>query len=167
MPLLFPSPEKPITSIIRYFKTLQARPSPDAAFAAFFATVYKAYVLHSPGINSRLCCGEFPAMAVRGRTNPAYCPMTPIIPTRVLDLGETASSTSICVVYSKAARGDHVALSHCWGGRIETILSTQTVEAFQEDLTLSMLPVNFRDAVMAAQDPSSACHDGTMDPPLG
>jgi hypothetical protein len=42
----------------------------------------------------------------------------------------------------------YVALSHCWGGIISPLLTTENIDAFQKSIPFSTLPANFRDAVV-------------------
>ncbi|OAA56330.1 Heterokaryon incompatibility [Niveomyces insectorum RCEF 264] len=78
----------------------------------------------------------------------------PKLPMRVIDVLATPTSARIvqaCDVnngHSDHGRADYVALSHCWGGPIKTLLTTTTAAAFATALPpASALPANFRDAM--------------------
>ncbi|KAK4201373.1 heterokaryon incompatibility protein-domain-containing protein [Triangularia verruculosa] len=72
----------------------------------------------------------------------------PTLPTRVLDVGTADTKfTTLRVMHSCEARGQYVALSHCWGGKIDTLLTAATMDTFMAALPFDILPANFRDAV--------------------
>lgn len=45
-------------------------------------------------------------------------------------------------------RSNYAALSHCWGGAISPLLTTENLESFQESIPYTELPANFRDAII-------------------
>lgn len=73
--------------------------------------------------------------------------MSSILPTRVLDVGTVDDPRRLRLFLTASIEGSYVALSHCWGGPISPLLSTETIEPFQEGLQFDSLPANFRDAI--------------------
>ncbi|TLS20828.1 uncharacterized protein PpBr36_10680 [Pyricularia pennisetigena] len=69
------------------------------------------------------------------------------LPTRVIDVGCSLDSPTVSLFVSQGLKADYVALSHCWGGAISPLLTTETMEPFQQSIQISTLPANFRDAV--------------------
>lgn len=55
-------------------------------------------------------------------------------------------------MFSDGASGRYVALSHCWGGRIATLLTKDTMESYAHSLSYSDLPANFRDAIIITRN---------------
>lgn len=74
------------------------------------------------------------------------------LPTRVIDVGASLGSTAVQLVLSQGKKADYVALSHCWGGAISPLLTTETLAAFRKHIDLSILPANFRDAVIITRN---------------
>ncbi|KAK3906173.1 heterokaryon incompatibility protein-domain-containing protein [Staphylotrichum tortipilum] len=72
---------------------------------------------------------------------------TPPLPTRVIDVGRTDGSEVPRVIHSLGAKAEYTALSHCWGGKIATLLTTATLTTFGRSLPYDALPANFRDAI--------------------
>ncbi|VBB79502.1 Putative protein of unknown function [Podospora comata] len=72
----------------------------------------------------------------------------PTLPTRVVDVGTPDNDfKTLRVVHSHGSQAPFVALSHCWGGRIEPVLTTKTLDTFTTSLSFDSLPANFRDAI--------------------
>lgn len=71
----------------------------------------------------------------------------PVLPTRVIDVGKIGSSQTPRLFHSQGARATYVALSHCWGGQISPLLTTETLQAFQNEVPYAALPANFQDAI--------------------
>lgn len=74
------------------------------------------------------------------------------MPTRVVDVGvrpAVADSMldTIRVVSKPATRHNYAALSHCWGGMIDLVLTTHNVKEFQASIPCSALASNFQDAI--------------------
>ncbi|ROT39006.1 HET-domain-containing protein [Sodiomyces alkalinus F11] len=72
------------------------------------------------------------------------------LPTRVIDVGLGSSSSPPerpRLLLSGGKKAEYVALSHCWGGRIATLLTTETQSDFQRGLPVDELPANFHDAI--------------------
>ncbi|KAF2169148.1 hypothetical protein M409DRAFT_64912 [Zasmidium cellare ATCC 36951] len=66
-----------------------------------------------------------------------------LLPTRVIDVHSEPPK----LVLSRGAVGKYLALSHCWGGAISVLLTTKTIDPFQEELPMDQIPRNFEDAI--------------------
>lgn len=77
------------------------------------------------------------------------CPGTgvPELPTRVIDVGMQEDWMDLRVTHARKRRAAYIALSHCWGGPIEPMLTSKTIHGFQDRLPFLELPANFRDAI--------------------
>lgn len=74
----------------------------------------------------------------------------PMLPTRVIDVGTlpaNAQNDEVRIFCSQGRRAKYVALSHCWGGKIEAVLETSNLNSFQNSIPCSSLPATFRDAI--------------------
>ncbi|THV49914.1 hypothetical protein BGAL_0173g00100 [Botrytis galanthina] len=69
-----------------------------------------------------------------------------VLPSRVIDVGLEDTNPSLFV--TNGLRGKWIALSHCWGGQIETILTTSNLQSLQKEIKMPSLPANFRDAIL-------------------
>ncbi|KAI0176112.1 heterokaryon incompatibility protein-domain-containing protein [Hypoxylon sp. FL1284] len=69
------------------------------------------------------------------------------LPTRVIDVGISGDAPAPRLLVSSGAEGRYATLSHCWGGPISSVLTTQNLKLFQSALPYSDLPLNFRDAI--------------------
>ncbi|TLD33671.1 hypothetical protein PspLS_01655 [Pyricularia sp. CBS 133598] len=69
------------------------------------------------------------------------------LPTRVIDVGHSLDSSTVSLLVSQGLKADYVALSHCWGGAISPLLTTETMQSFLECIQIAVLPANFRDAI--------------------
>ncbi|EEU36161.1 uncharacterized protein NECHADRAFT_5039, partial [Fusarium vanettenii 77-13-4] len=74
------------------------------------------------------------------------------LPTRVVDLGIApvgveSHPDSVRVLCPQGMRAEYIALSHCWGGMIKTVLRKSLLAEFQKAILTSSLPRNFRDAI--------------------
>ncbi|KAJ4327851.1 hypothetical protein N0V84_001661 [Fusarium piperis] len=67
------------------------------------------------------------------------------LPTRVIDVGSGNGKVKLFI--SQGAKGDYIALSHCWGGPIATVLQTTNIKEFSQALPYDQLPLNFKDAI--------------------
>ncbi|KAH6885023.1 heterokaryon incompatibility protein-domain-containing protein [Thelonectria olida] len=67
------------------------------------------------------------------------------LPTRVIDVGSENDKTKLFI--SQGTKGDYIALSHCWGGPIATVLQTTNIKDFCQGLPYDQLPLNFKDAI--------------------
>lgn len=71
----------------------------------------------------------------------------PELPSRVIDVGSGYGLGTPRVFLSRGKRAEYFTLSHCWGGKISPLLTTETLEPFQVALPYSRLPINFKDAI--------------------
>ncbi|KAF7943162.1 hypothetical protein EAE96_011104 [Botrytis aclada] len=69
-----------------------------------------------------------------------------VLPSRVINVGSKDTNPSLFV--AKGLRGKYTTLSHCWGGQIETILTTSNLQSLQKEIKMTSLPANFRDAIL-------------------
>src|ERR1700753_3445839 len=74
-------------------------------------------------------------------------PRSSFLPTRLLDLGQDLNSQLVKLVDKQGITGPYVALSHCWGKSHRITNTTQTVEILRSGISLSDLPLTFKDAV--------------------
>jgi len=70
----------------------------------------------------------------------------PQLPTRVIDVG-VVGDPQVRVVQPSGLDGPYATLSHCWGGPIQTVLTTKTLSSFKTGLSVDTLPANFKDAI--------------------
>lgn len=56
------------------------------------------------------------------------------------------------IVHPHGEIGYYMALSHCWGGRITPLLTTETIQSFNTALPYSDLPANFQDAITITRE---------------
>ncbi|KAM0424952.1 hypothetical protein ACHAPT_009753 [Fusarium lateritium] len=75
----------------------------------------------------------------------------PKLPTRVIDVG-VDDTESVQLLCSQGMRANYIALSHCWGGRIRSVLTEGCLEEFQAGILCSSLPRNFRDAIIITRN---------------
>jgi hypothetical protein len=72
----------------------------------------------------------------------------PHLPTRVIDVGKPGDGSPVPrLLVSKGTRANYLALSHCWGGQIDTILKTDCLDEFLQALPWARLARNFQDAI--------------------
>ncbi|TEY55065.1 hypothetical protein BOTCAL_0233g00080 [Botryotinia calthae] len=69
-----------------------------------------------------------------------------VLPSRVINVGLENTGPSLFV--TNGLRGKYTTLSHCWGGQIETVLTTSNLQSFQKEIRMTSLPANFRDAIL-------------------
>lgn len=74
------------------------------------------------------------------------------LPTRVIDVGTDRNSQTLRIIHSRGRVARYVTLSHCWGDDVLHVLTTKTLERFQEGLLLHDLPANFRDAIIITRE---------------
>lgn len=67
------------------------------------------------------------------------------LPTRVLDVGSDTVAPRLHV--SEGAAGNWVALSYCWGGASDFILTAETTSRFENGVPLDEFPATLRDAI--------------------
>ncbi|CAK7200593.1 hypothetical protein SEUCBS139899_003291 [Sporothrix eucalyptigena] len=85
-------------------------------------------------------------------TTTAYTGLPPCLPTRVIDVSSKppriVHAVDIHAGTPEQGCAEYVALSHCWGGPIETLLLHKTIKSFSKCLPADKdLPANFRDAM--------------------
>jgi hypothetical protein len=73
------------------------------------------------------------------------------LPTRVIDVDNDSNPSDVRVIHSNGAMAEYIALSHCWGGPISPLLTTQTISQFTRSLQCAILPPNFQDAIAIAR----------------
>lgn len=76
----------------------------------------------------------------------------PELPTRVVDIGLPDAKSLPRVFVSYGAKADYIALSHCWGGRIESVLTSKTYHDYQQALPISEISANFKDTFRIARE---------------
>ncbi|KAH8683001.1 heterokaryon incompatibility protein-domain-containing protein [Tricladium varicosporioides] len=76
----------------------------------------------------------------------------PLLPTRVLDIETLQPSNSIRLHTSQESqRSNYAALSYCWGGSQDTLLSKSTIESYSEQLSLDTCSQTIQDAVLVTR----------------
>lgn len=78
----------------------------------------------------------------------------PLLPTRVLDVGESDGSLDLFIklhTSSHGERGNYAALSYCWGGRQAIVTTSLNLEAHTKSLDLSQCSQTIKDAVFVAR----------------
>lgn len=72
------------------------------------------------------------------------------LPTRVLDLGDDLSCITADAKLFETSGEDaaYVCLSHCWGGKVPIITTTETLAAFKMRIPWEQLPKTFQDAAI-------------------
>ncbi|KAL8369579.1 hypothetical protein RB595_000079 [Gaeumannomyces hyphopodioides] len=73
-------------------------------------------------------------------------PEPPSLPTRVIDVGDDTTPPRLVSGYP--AKGHWVALSHCWGGKVDNVTVKANLDAKKRAMPLDELPPSFRDAVI-------------------
>ncbi|KAL7963429.1 heterokaryon incompatibility protein domain-containing protein [Trichoderma compactum] len=76
----------------------------------------------------------------------------PELPTRVVDIGLPDAKSLPRVFISHGAKADYIALSHCWGGKIESVLTSKTYHDYQQALPISEISANFKDSFRIARE---------------
>ena len=72
-----------------------------------------------------------------------------LLPTRLLDLRRATQENCIQLVKTTILPRNtlYATLSHCWGGRCDTILTVENLQGFEKGLPLNCIPRTFQDAV--------------------
>lgn len=71
-----------------------------------------------------------------------------LLPTRVVDVGgDGADFPPFLLVSNGTARGRYAALTHCWGGCIDIVLTKERLQDFKQRLPVECLAKNFKDAL--------------------
>ncbi|KAH0443062.1 heterokaryon incompatibility protein [Colletotrichum camelliae] len=63
--------------------------------------------------------------------------------TEVIDVGRSLNEGSVRLFLSHGLKAEYVALSHCWGGAISPLLTTESTALFQQNIDIEVLPANF------------------------
>ncbi|PMD42971.1 HET-domain-containing protein [Hyaloscypha variabilis F] len=75
----------------------------------------------------------------------------PVLPTRILDLGEPGFTGNVKLVETNSHRGQYIALSHCWGASNSFLTTRDTIESRKNGFLPDQAPATFRDAIMLAR----------------
>ena len=73
------------------------------------------------------------------------------LPTRVIDVGPNLDTDKVRLVETQGASGSWAALSYCWGGTSEFILTTTNLENKLRCMPLGDFPATLRDAVVVTR----------------
>lgn len=73
------------------------------------------------------------------------------LPTRLIDVGSEDQDPKL-IVTSKKARGQYVALSHCWGTSKPPATTQESYDKFLKAIPLDILPATFRDAINVVRE---------------
>ncbi|KAI1093445.1 HET-domain-containing protein [Rostrohypoxylon terebratum] len=82
--------------------------------------------------------------------NHVSCHRPTELPTRVIDVGTDTEPGILRIFCSRGEPAQYVILSHCWGG-IDPLLTTDTIENFQQSIPFDEIPANFRDAIIVTR----------------
>lgn len=76
----------------------------------------------------------------------------PVLPTRVIDVGPSGSSTPPKIFETRRARGHYIALSHCWGEEHQPLLKTtrEDIDRFQIEMPVTEIPKTYMDTFFIA-----------------
>lgn len=70
------------------------------------------------------------------------------LPTRLVDVGyKDSESLKLHICNPETDRLEYITLSHCWGGKVPYILTSETMDELQRRIPISELSQNFRDAI--------------------
>jgi hypothetical protein len=72
----------------------------------------------------------------------------PVLPTRILDVGEPESTGNVKLVETNGNRGQYIALSHCWGASNSFLTTQDTLESMHNGFLPDQAPATFRDAIV-------------------
>ena len=72
----------------------------------------------------------------------------PVLPTRILDVGDPESTGNVKLVETNGKRGQYIALSHCWGASNSFLTTRDTLESMHNGFLLDQAPATFRDAIV-------------------
>ncbi|KAG4428236.1 hypothetical protein IFR05_016281 [Cadophora sp. M221] len=75
----------------------------------------------------------------------------PVLPTRVLDLGEPGFTGNVKLVETNGRHGQYIALSHCWGTSNSFLTTRDTIESRKNGFLPDQAPATFREAIMLAR----------------
>lgn len=86
--------------------------------------------------------------------NHTNCPgrAASILPTRVLDVGSSATSADVKLFVTNGLSGKYVCLSYCWGPGPQPIqLTRSNLTELTENITLTLLPMSIQDAILTVR----------------
>ncbi|KAF2734220.1 HET-domain-containing protein [Polyplosphaeria fusca] len=69
------------------------------------------------------------------------------LPSRVIDVGPADGSQPPRLMLSLEMKDEYTALSHCWGGKISSVLLNDNIESYQHALPYESFPANFQHAI--------------------
>ena len=72
----------------------------------------------------------------------------PVLPTRILDVGDPESTGNVKLVETNGERGQYIALSHCWGTSNSFLTTRGTLESMHNGFLPDQAPATFRDAIV-------------------
>ncbi|KAJ3541688.1 hypothetical protein NM208_g4492 [Fusarium decemcellulare] len=73
-------------------------------------------------------------------------------PQRLIYVGDTNQPPRLILREEEHVEGGYAALSHCWGPNPQfTMLSSDTLEQFRDEIPLEELPASFRDAIITCR----------------
>ncbi|KAF4631563.1 hypothetical protein G7Y89_g6562 [Cudoniella acicularis] len=75
----------------------------------------------------------------------------PVLPTRILDLGDPGSTSNVKLIETNGQRGQYIALSHCWGASNSFLTTRDTIQSRKSGFLPDKAPATFRDAIMLAR----------------
>lgn len=82
----------------------------------------------------------------------------PTLPTRVIYVGDNPDYRDVRLeVPERGSTAEYVALSHCWGGRIDIQLREENLEEFKTGLPFKDLAANFQDAIEVTRELGIRC----------
>jgi hypothetical protein len=80
--------------------------------------------------------------------HPDCCPSNdPLLPTRVIDVGDDASGQLIKLNEQHGESGRYACLSYCWGDTPNYTLTKNSVELLKTGVDLATLPQTLQDAI--------------------
>ncbi|KAL3425198.1 heterokaryon incompatibility protein [Phlyctema vagabunda] len=75
-----------------------------------------------------------------------------LLPTRVIDIGESSSGEKPRLLNTLGQMGTYLALSHCWGGHMPVKLLSTNLQQFGSAIPFQDLPANFQDAITITRE---------------
>lgn len=75
----------------------------------------------------------------------------PVLPTRILDLGEPGSAGNVKLIETNGHRGRYIALSHCWGASSSFLTTWDSIESRKNGFLPDQAPATFREVIMLAR----------------
>jgi hypothetical protein len=70
------------------------------------------------------------------------------MPTRVLDVWDSEASQIVTLVETQGARGQYIALSHCWRKSNLLVMTRANLEDMKRGFRPEQTPATFRDAII-------------------